>query len=51
MDKIKSLNEILSNEDIRLNMLVEDLKMLKKSLVMKEELRLNIQVLIYLLKT
>ena len=30
MDKIKSLNEILSNEDIRLNMLVEDFKDVKE---------------------
>ena len=30
MDKIKSLNEILSSEDIRLNMLVEDFKDVKE---------------------
>ncbi len=30
MDKIKSLNEILSDEDIRLNMLVEDFKDVKE---------------------
>ena len=30
MDKIKSLNEILSNEDIRLNLLVEDFKDVKE---------------------
>ena len=30
MDKIKSLNEILSNEDIRLNILVEDFKDVKE---------------------
>ena len=46
INKTLSLNEIYLNEDIRLNMLVEDFKeVLKKSLVMKEELRLNIQVL------